>query len=404
MIERLRGVAVAVLLALNLAGFSAAAVHAAPTPPTRSMKLGYVDLTNDPRYAKRGRIAGITFEDLGRPYPGSEVALQDAKAIGRVIHVEFSLQKASGKSAADLAGQVARWVATDNVHFVLADLPAAALNELAHRLAAQPIMLLNVSAPDDLLRGAACMPNVLHLYPSNAMLTDGLLQFLVTKDWRQILVLQGPAPEDAALVAALRRSARKFQARIVGVRPFLLTNDPRNRDESNIALMTAGARYDVVYVADTSGELGRYVPYQTSLPRPVVGSAGLMPTAWSWNWNRDAAVQLQHRFERLAPRWRMNGADWAAWEAVKAITEAVVHTNATDFTTVKAFLLSNRLNLDTVKGNPGSFRPWDHQLRAPVLLATADAVIERAPLPEFLHQTNVLDTLGVDAPETQCRF
>jgi hypothetical protein len=40
----------------------------------------------------------------------------------------------------------------------------------------------------------------------------------------------------------------------------------------------------------------------------------------------------------------------------------------------------------------------------PLLLSTADAVIARPPLPQFLHQTNVLDTLGVDAPETACRF
>ena len=66
--------------------------------------------------------------------------------------------------------------------------------------------------------------------------------------------------------------------------------------------------------------------------------------------------------------------------------------------------MSDQLTLDTVKGTPGSFRPWDHQLRAPILLSTADAVIERAPLPGFLHQTNVLDTLGVDAPETACRL
>jgi hypothetical protein len=39
-----------------------------------------------------------------------------------------------------------------------------------------------------------------------------------------------------------------------------------------------------------------------------------------------------------------------------------------------------------------------------VLLSTADAVIERAPLPQYLHETNVLDTLGIDALETACRF
>jgi len=100
----------------------------------------------------------------------------------------------------------------------------------------------------------------------------------------------------------------------------------------------------------------------------------------------------------------MNGADWAAWEAVKAVTQSVARSRSTAFEVVRAFLLSDQLSLDTVKGNPGSFRPWDHQLRAPVLLSTADAVIERAPLPQFLHQTNVLDTLGVDAPETSCRL
>jgi ABC transporter substrate binding protein (PQQ-dependent alcohol dehydrogenase system) len=89
---------------------------------------------------------------------------------------------------------------------------------------------------------------------------------------------------------------------------------------------------------------------------------------------------------------------------VKALTQAVVRTRSTGFDAVRAFLLSDKLTLDTVKGNPGSFRLWDHQLRAPVLLSTADAVIERAPLPEFLHQTNVLDTLGIDAPETKCHL
>jgi ABC transporter substrate binding protein (PQQ-dependent alcohol dehydrogenase system) len=205
------------------------------------------------------------------------------------------------------------------------------------------------------------------------------------------------------LVTALQHSAKKFGAKIVEVKPFLLTTDPRNRTQSNVILMTEG-RYDVVYVADSSNEFGRYVPYQTSLPRPVVGSAGLTPTAWSWSWDRDAAVQLQHRYEKEAPGRRMNGAGWAAWEAVKAVTQATVRSKSTVFDAVKTFLLGDQLTLDTVKGNPGSFRPWDHQLRAPVLLSTADAVIARAPLPQFLHQTNVLDTLGVDAPESACRF
>ena len=398
---RRRLTAVALALAVGTLLPSGAA-HSEPAA-AKPMRFGYVELEDDPRYANKGAIDGIQFSDLGRPYEASQVALEDARAIGRVTKIDFGMEKATAKSVDELAQQIAGWIDAEDVHFILADLPAAALVDLGRRLKGKPVLLFNVSAPDDALRGVDCLADVVHTYPSEAMLSDALVQYLASKGWMQILVLQGPAPEDAALVTALQHSAKKFGAKIVDVKPFLLSTDPRNRTQSNVVLMTEG-RYDVVYVADSSNEFGRYVPYQTSLPRPVVGSAGLTPTAWSWSWDRDAAVQLQHRYEKLAPGRRMNGADWAAWEAVKAVTQATVRTKSTDFDPVKTFLLSDQLTLDTVKGNPGSFRPWDHQLRAPVLLSTADAVTARAPLPQFLHQTNVLDTLGVDAPESACRF
>ena len=404
MIEGARKPLIAAALVIGAAVVSLWSVAHGQPAPAKAMKLGYVELADDPRYVDNGARSGIVFPDLGRPYPGSQVALDDARAIGRVIKVDFSMEKATAKSVDDLIQQISGWIDSEDIHFVLADLPATVLHEVAHRLAAKPVVLFNVSAPDDALRGPDCSANVLHTYPSEAMLSDALVQYLAAKRWPQILVLQGPTHEDAAMVAALQHSVRKFGAKIVDTRPFVLSNDPRNRAENNIALMTTGVNYDVVYVADSSGEFGRYVAYETSLPRPVVGSAGLTPTAWSWSWDRDAAVQLQHRFEKASPGRRMNGADWAAWEAVKAVTDATVHSHSTDFDAVRTFLLGDKMNLDTVKGNPGSFRAWDHQLRAPVLLSTPDAVIDRAPLPQFLHQTNVLDTLGVDAPETACRF
>jgi ABC transporter substrate binding protein (PQQ-dependent alcohol dehydrogenase system) len=304
----------------------------------------------------------------------------------------------------EVVARIEEWRTSEDVHFVLADLPAAALKEVARRLLGRPVALFNVSAPDDALREADCSSNVFHTYPSEAMLADALVQHLVAEGWTRILVLQGPAPEDALRVAALKRGAAKFGAKIAGTRLFVLSNDPRNRDQTNVRLMTDGASYDVVYVADNGGEFGRYVAYHTVLPRPVVGSAGLVATAWSWSWDRDAAVQLQHRYEKATPGRRMNGADWAAWEAVKAVAEGVIRSHSTAFDAVSGFILSEKLTLDTVKGNPGSFRAWDHQLRAPVLLSTADAVVQRTPLPQYLHQTNVLDTLGIDAPETACRF
>jgi ABC transporter substrate binding protein (PQQ-dependent alcohol dehydrogenase system) len=215
------------------------------------------------------------------------------------------------------------------------------------------------------------------------------------------LVLQGPLEKDASLVEAFQRSAARFGAEIVGVRPFVLTNDPRQREQSNVALVTEGSNYDIVLVVDTDGEFARYVPYQTRTPRPVVGTAGLVPKAWHWSWERHGAPQVESRFEDAAGR-RMDDSDWAAWAAVKAVVQSVLRAETTEFEPVRGYLLGDRMNLDGAKGNPMSVRAWDHQVRQPILLATGNAVIARAPLAGFLHQVNELDTLGVDAPETQC--
>jgi ABC transporter substrate binding protein (PQQ-dependent alcohol dehydrogenase system) len=235
------------------------------------------------------------------------------------------------------------------------------------------------------------------------MQTDAVVQYLIKKKWRNILLLEGPLPGDAAIAAALDRSAKRFGAHIVDTRPFLLTNDPRNRDQSNIALVTAGGGSDVVYVADSDGEFARFVPYQTNDPRPVVGSAGLSALAWHWSWEGNGAPQVNARFEEPAHR-RMAAVDWAAFVARKCVVQSVVRSKSTEFEPVRDYLLGSDMNLDGTKGNPMSVRAWDHLLRQPRLLTTANAVIDRAPIDGFLHQTNELDTLGVDRPESTCRF
>ena len=62
------------------------------------------------------------------------------------------------------------------------------------------------------------------------------------------------------------------------------------------------------------------------------------------------------------------------------------------------------MNLDGAKASPLSVRPWDHQLRQPILLATNNAVVEIAPLGGFVHPVNDLDTLGPDRAASACRF
>lgn len=394
----LRTAAVAVMLLLSCLQASAQEKREAAR-----VAIGYVELVDDPRYVEGAAYAGIEFRTLGRPLPGAELGVADAATVGDVLGLKFELLPPARVATSDAAAAAIRgWVEDEGVGFVLADLPAADLLSLADAVASLPVLIFNISASDDALREGDCRANVAHVIPSDAMLSDALVQYLVTRNWPDILALVGESEADRRLVKALRRSAAKLGAEVVAEQQFALTADPRRRGESNVALMTAGIESDVVFVADSSGEFGRYVPYQTSLPRPVVGTAGLVPHAWHWTWDRHGAPQLQHRFEALAAPRRMNDAAWAAWVAVKAVMQAAMRSDPGDFEAMRAFILGDALRLDGTKGSAMSFRPWNWQLRQPILLATADATIARAPFEPFLHQVNDLDTLGIDAPESTC--
>ena len=145
------------------------------------------------------------------------------------------------------------------------------------------------------------------------------------------------------------------------------------------------------------------MPYQTYRPRPIIGTEGLIAEAWHWAWERHGAPQLNQRFEKRTKR-RMTGTDWAAWMAVKAVVEAAVRTNSANFKTLRAYLRSDQMTLDAYKGTPSSFRPWDNQLRQPILLRTHNAIIKRAPLKGFLHPTENMDTLGYDQGDRKCKL
>jgi ABC transporter substrate binding protein (PQQ-dependent alcohol dehydrogenase system) len=87
-----------------------------------------------------------------------------------------------------------------------------------------------------------------------------------------------------------------------------------------------------------------------------------------------------------------------------AIFTAVQRTGSVDFAAMRDYLRGPDFELDVFKGAVASFRPWDNQLRQPVLLATDTWVVARAPIDGFLHRDNNLDTLGIDRPESKCRL
>jgi ABC transporter substrate binding protein (PQQ-dependent alcohol dehydrogenase system) len=378
--------------------------QAQPQQPQQKLTIGFVELEGDARYEPIQGPDRLILKTPQHPFVGAQVGLDEAQALSRVLKTDFALERITVKSADEAANAVVEAIETRGMHFFLIDLPADAYKGLASAVHGRDALLFNVSATDDELRRNLCAPEIVHTMPSRAMLMDGLVQYLVSRKWRDYLVLQGPAPEDVADSKAFENSAKKFGARIVQHQNFKAGTDPREREQNDPALLSAISRdYDVVYVADAAFDFVRSVPYHTVRPRPVVGAIDLEPVAWHWTWDHNGAPQVNGRFGRRAPGNRMEGPDWAAWVSVKMIVQSALRTRSIDFAQQKKFILGDA-TFDGDKGLAVGIRPWDHQVRQAVLLAAPYEVVASAPIDGFLHRTNVLDTLGDDEPETTCHL
>ncbi|HSC01220.1 MAG TPA: branched-chain amino acid ABC transporter substrate-binding protein, partial [Burkholderiaceae bacterium] len=232
---------------------------------------------------------------------------------------------------------------------------------------------------------------------------DALAQTLVARRWSNVLLLAGPSALDAERSALAQAAIRRYGLKLVQVKAFKLSADPRERDLANPLLLTGTAsagNYDAVWVVDSDGEFARALPYRTALPRPVVGDAGLVALAWHAQFERFGAPQVSRRFARATGR-AMGASDWAAWMAGKAIAAAAVAAPKGPAAALAKALPA--LELDGSKGTSLTFRAWDGQLRQPMLLTDGQGVIALAPADGVLHPRNNLDTLGADAPEKLCK-
>lgn len=337
-------------------------------------------------------------EDIG--LAGAELARQDNATTGRFLGQDYALRLVSVPPGEDaLAAAAAALAETD---LMLLDAPAATLLAIADLPQAQGALLFNTAAPETALRDADCRANVLHSAPSRAMLGDALAQFLASRRWDDLVLVEGAHPEDAAFAAALERSLAKFGLGIDDRKTWAFDADMRRNAAQEVPLFTQGfGDYDVLLVADERGDFARYLSYNTWHPRPVAGSDGLVPAAWAPVVEQWGAAQLQNRFAAQSGR-AMRAQDYAAWAAMRAIGEAVTRTGAADAASLRAFLLSDGFELAGFKGRPMTFRPWNGQLRQPIPLVQARALVAQAPLEGFLHQRTELDTLGYDKSDSDC--
>jgi ABC transporter substrate binding protein (PQQ-dependent alcohol dehydrogenase system) len=333
---------------------------------------------------------------------GAELAIKDNNTTGRFTKQKFALKTVVVPLAGNVGEQFNKLVQQGYQHFIV-DLSVGVLAKISANSEGKPLHIYNSSQDDDRFRGAECHGNLLNMVPSRAMRTDALGQYLLKKRWKKLFLVTGLSKEDRLYAAALKRTAKKFALKIVEEKSWTHTYDARRTAQSDVPLFTRGTKYDILVVADEQGLFGEYLEYRTWLPRPVVGTQGLVATAWHRTHEQWGAVQLQNRFKKQTGRW-MSEVDYAAWLAVRAIGEAATRSKSLAFAPIRKFMLSDEFAVAGFKGKKLSFRGWSNQLRQPVLLAAARSMVAVAPLPGFLHPVTMMDTLGYDRPESQCHL
>ena len=383
-------------------GLGVLASHALAADPVE-IGIGYLGRTG-----VQSKLSLIEQPSESDGVAGARLAIEDNNTTGKFLNQHFTLEEVRLREGEDVA-RAATALARRN-GFIITALPPDALLTAADALRNLGTVLLNVGSIDDRLREQDCRANVIHVAPTRSMLADALAQYLVWKQWKRWLLVTGSHEADKLYAEALRRAAGRFGAKIVQERTFEDTGGARRTDsgvtliQRQMPVFTQQApTYDVLVAADESEVFASYLPYRTWDPRPVAGSAGLVPTSWDAAQDQWGAVQMQNRFLKLSSR-RMTGLDMQAWTAARMIGEAASRTSSGDPKLVFDFLKGPDFSVAAFKGTRLTLRDWNLQLRQPILLVDGRMVVSVSPQEGFLHQVSELDTLGVDRPETKCRL
>lgn len=388
-----------VAAAMMLFGLAASAAAA-----SIEVRIGYLRL-DETRLAIS--VFDVPAKDDG--VAGAVVAINDNNTTGKFLDQKFHLEDIKLEPGSDPVAAVEKLAASGSL-YIVADLPADMLLKAADAAAGKGMLVFNAGATDDSLREENCRANVFHTAPTRSMLADGLAQYLVWKQWRNWFLISGSHGSDKLWAEALKRAAQRFGAVIVEEREFADRGASRQTDSGNVLIQREipvftqeAPDHDVVVAADESEVFATYLPYRTWVPRPVAGSAGLVPGSWHPSHEQWGAKQIQNRFVKATGR-RMNSKDMQAWTAVRIIGEAATRTQSDDPRKLEAFIKAPDFSIAAFKGQRVTFRTWNWQLRQPVLLSDARNVVSVSPQEGFLHQLSELDTLGVDQPETKCKL
>ncbi len=346
-------------------------------------------------------LSNVIEEPKNLGLSGAQLAVADSNKSSKFLNQNYNLITKISYDENELIAAFEEFIKNKNSYVIL-----NVEDELLKKLIANPlskdVLLINAGSQSTDLRKDYCNKNLIHTIASNAMLYDGLVQFLVKRNFKDIFLISGKNPKDIQISDDIKRAVKKFGANIVKEKVWENNTDIRRRATDEFPVFTQAKDYDVIVVADYFGDFGESIYFNSWLPRPVAGTQGLTPVTWNKVIESNGAAQMQSRFESFASRW-MESKDFSNWVAVRTIISSIMKTKTADFKTNLDFIYSDDFDVAAYMGRKLSFRDYNGQLRMPISLIQPRALISTSPQEGFLHPITDLDTLGIAPFEMKCK-
>src|SRR5215831_4621106 len=99
--------------------------------PLTRVTIGFVEIEGDPRHEPIRGYERLILKTREHPFAGAQVAIEEARALARVLKTEFALERITVKSADEIAPAVLRGREANDIHFFVVDAPAESFKALA---------------------------------------------------------------------------------------------------------------------------------------------------------------------------------------------------------------------------------------------------------------------------------
>jgi ABC-type branched-subunit amino acid transport system substrate-binding protein len=448
------------VLMLALSGVLVFPSQGASGSPSGVVRIGYIapaagqtpPASGDPGPAGR-RSPEEVADYLG--LLGARQGASEMDYTARLMGRRVELVEAPARGPDEAAAQATR-LAGRHVAALLGGFDAETAAALSRVARERRLLFFNVGATDDRLRNADCDRFMFHVEASDAMYLDAAadwyirgLAFLIDENAPQGIkvIRRNPArtwflvTEDAPAYRARRDRLRAaLELRHWGGRVIADAVVRAEADLAEILPAIRRTRPDLVFLLLPAAQqllfyrefsAARLPDELTGFPEPgaqtrtffgallrdapAAARGSIRIVAWEPTFAAVGGPQLAQRFFK---RWKrpMDGPAWTSWVAVKIVWDAITGAQTSVTDGVLRYLEAPGTVFEGYQGIGMTFRPWDHQLRHPVMASRLKAASgDLTTLAEMYGQfpnvlapgrepNQVLDQLGDTASTSQCRW